>query len=60
MNPRRRRINRQRRLDRAAVLRAGYSVDAWARGQVSVRRFGLARWAARRMVVVQTPVWRDT
>lgn len=59
MNPRRRRRNRQRRADRAHAL-VLYTLDAWARGFVWVRRFAPARLAAKRMVVVESPEWRDT
>jgi hypothetical protein len=59
MNPRRRRINRQRRLDRAAVLAAGYTVVAWAVGLMRVRRFSSPRINGR-MVYSPTPIWRDT
>lgn len=51
MNPRRRRRNRQRRLDRAFVLRSNYTLDAWARGRVRVIRFKPARLAALRMAL---------
>lgn len=56
MNPRRRRRNRQRRLDRAAVLNGRgmsplrYMLASWARGAHIVLRFADARLAAVRFV----------
>jgi hypothetical protein len=59
MNPRRRRRNRQRRLDRAVVLSLRNMlpkqelVHRWSTGQLFIVRFKEAHVAAKRMVAVR-------
>jgi len=60
MNPRRRRINRQRRLDRAAVLALyPWATSDYAEGRIRVRRFTSPRINGR-MVYRNKEIWSDT